>query len=83
MTADEIISREIGEAVASLRTSAHQKRTRADDLLRQAAEYASQADRIEDCDKRGRHKFVAVKGSGMLGDRFEERCTNCGWVHTS
>ena len=83
MTADEIISREIKEAVLHLRISARRKQLNADALAAAAAEEHANADRIEQCDKNGAHKFQTVSGSGMLGGRFEEKCSKCGWVHTS
>lgn len=83
MTADEIISREIKQAVAHLRTEAQKKLMTAFRLKEEADAMTKQALRQEQCDERGTHQFREVKGTGMLGGRFEEKCKNCGWIHTS
>lgn len=83
MTADEIISREIKQASAYLRTTAQKKLVQAHTLKQEADAMTEQALRQDRCDEHGTHQFREVKGTGMLGGRFEEKCKNCGWIHTS
>jgi hypothetical protein len=82
-TADQIITRELTAACARLKTSTADKRARAIVLAMEADADEARAIKMLDCEAKGRHKFKTVPGSGMMGDRFEEKCSRCGWIHTS
>lgn len=56
---------------------------RANDLLAQASALRAASITQITCDARNAHQFEEVPGTGKLGDRFEEKCIHCGWIHTS
>lgn len=62
---------------------AHALKMRADasKMLGAANAQLTTAAKMLECDLNGRHEFEALPGSDRLGDRFEERCVHCGWVH--
>jgi hypothetical protein len=82
-TLDQLITRELTAATKRLRADASEKRKKAARLLLEADADEEQAAKMQHCDSHGKHKFKSVPGTGMMGSRFEEKCTNCGWIHTS
>jgi hypothetical protein len=80
---DSLITREIKIAAKGLIADADKDRIKAAELIARAEQNERQAMKMLNCDKAGKHYFVEVKGTGMFGDRFEEKCKHCGWIHTS
>lgn len=80
-TADQIIDREIRASEAQRRTDIKAMREKAARLLELAAAEEDRLVRQLRCNAAGAHEFETVPGTGMLGDRFEEKCKHCGWVH--
>lgn len=81
--ANAIITREIIKSAAFRQQRAKECRSAAADLLN-AADKDEEISKLQlECDEAQTHVFKAVEGSGMYGDRFEEICSNCGWIHTS
>ena len=78
-----LISSELTAAVALIRGAVVTTRAKAARMVDEADEAEERANRMEACDAAGTHKFRTTPGSGMLGDRFEEKCIHCGWIHTS
>lgn len=79
----KIITREITESALFRARRAKERRLEAAELLAGADEDIAIAKLQLECDVAKAHVFKAVEGSGMCGDRFEEICTNCGWIHTA
>ncbi len=77
-----LISRELTAASLSKIADALEMRTKAARMLTEANEMMDRAAKQIDCDAKGQHEFETVPGTGMFGDRFEEKCIHCGWVHT-
>lgn len=78
----ELITRELTSVAASNIGRVARLRKDAADMLTTAANLEQLTTRMLDCDAQQAHKFETTPGSGMLGDRFEEKCTKCGWIHT-
>lgn len=76
-----LITRELTEATERLITEAEKKRQKAQQLLIEAVQDVERAAKMRECDAAGTHKFKTVPGTGMFGDRFQEKCTKCGWIH--
>lgn len=74
-----LIAREIKESSAYLLSKAEDNRKKAALLIQDADRAEKQANLQLNCKK---HEFEHVPGTGMLGDRFEEKCKHCGWIHT-
>ena len=74
-----LISSEIAASVKWLRENAVANRLEASKMLEAALDKERKANRFEFCDQNGSHEFETCEGSGMMGDRFEEKCKHCGW----
>lgn len=82
MTADEIIDKEIRASEKPRRQDITKNREKAARLLAEADESEKLLERQLRCNAARAHEFTTTPGSGMLGDRFEEKCKHCGWIHT-
>lgn len=80
-SAAEIISRELKAAADWNFAEAKILRDEAADLLREADERTAISTKQLACEEAGTHDFKIVPLSGMFGDRSEEVCRNCGWIH--
>ena len=81
-TADQIIDREIRASETERRADIKKQRETAFRLLKEALDAEKLLDKQLSCNAARTHEFVAVPGTGMLGDRFQEECKHCGWIHT-
>ena len=81
-TALDIIDREIRVTEAGRRDRISMLRTKAAQMTAEANRCAAQLDKQLRCNALREHEFKTTPGSGMLGDRFEEICIHCGWIHT-
>lgn len=78
-----LVSREIAAHVAKLPSTIEALRQEARAKLARADSLELGMRQLIECDAAQDHNFVPVTGSGMLGDRFQEVCSNCGWTHNS
>lgn len=81
-TAEQIIDREIRESAAERLQAIAWLREKAACLLKEAADDEKLLAKQLSCNAAGTHEFETVDGTGMFGDRFQEKCKHCGWVHT-
>jgi hypothetical protein len=77
-----LITRELTAAAQAQIREALEMRIKAARMLTEANALLEAATKRIDCDTNGQHEFQTVPGTGMMGDRFEEKCIHCGWVHT-
>jgi SOS response regulatory protein OraA/RecX len=81
-TATQIIDREIRASEAPRLKAIAADRAKAMELLSAADKAEKRLKKQLRCNAAGAHEFETTPGSGMMGDRFEEKCKHCGWIHT-
>jgi hypothetical protein len=81
-TARQIVDRELRASEKPRLALIAQQRAQAEQLI--AAAHASMLALTKQlrCNAADAHEFETTPGSGMMGDRFEEKCKHCGWIHT-
>lgn len=82
LIARELITRELTAAAVNLTNNAQAKQDKANQLLAEVEIELDQILKMIDCDELEKHEFETVSGSWTMGSRFEEKCKNCGWIHT-
>ena len=81
-TASQIVDRELRASEKPRLDAIAKMRAEALKLVRDANAAEKLLKRQLRCNAAGAHEFETEPGSGMFGDRFNEICKHCGWVHT-
>jgi hypothetical protein len=81
-TARQIVDRELRASEKPRLEQIAKMRAQAAQLIADAHSYEVGLTKQLRCNAADAHEFEEVKGSGMFGDRFEEKCKHCGWIHT-
>lgn len=81
-TARQIVDRELRASEKPRLEQIAKMRAQALQLANDAAAAEQLLTKQLRCNAADAHVFETTPGSGMMGDRFEEKCKHCGWIHT-